>query len=464
MPDSLFAVSPLDGRYERYTAPLQEYASEAALMRARVRVEIEYLIALSTLAELPVTLTNDEQHTLRALYEDFNQHSARIIKQIETEGYGEYTATNHDVKAIEYFIRDQLPNHLTKLYPWIHFGLTSEDVTNLAYRLLIKDATTTVLLPEITDIIDQLSAEANNYKSTVMLAHTHGQPATPTTYGKELAVYADRLQREQTKLTQELDGLTGKLAGASGTFAAHHAAYPDVDWPQFARSVITELGLDYRGLVTQINPGDDIAALFQALTRINQILIDLNEDMWYYISKRYLGQQSTNTETGSSTMPHKVNPIDFENSEGNLEKANSDLTFLADAITTSRLQRDLSDSTVKRNIGSALAHCLIGYNKTRIGLSKTEPNIPQMSQELTENPAVITEAIQTILRREGIADAYEQVKAMSRGKELTLDDIHAAIDEFEIDQSTKNELHSLSPEEYVGIAEHLVTEHPHSDN
>ncbi len=458
MPDSLFAVSPLDGRYERYTAPLQEYASEAALMRARVRVEVEYLIALSSLGELPLSLTTDDRATCRALYDDFDEDSARIIKQIETEGYADYPATNHDVKAIEYFIRHQLPDHLVDVHPWIHFGLTSEDVNNLAYRLLIKEATSTVLIPHITDLLDHLITEAKNHKSTAMLAHTHGQPATPTTYGKELAVYADRLQRERKSLTQGLDGLTGKLAGASGTFAAHHAAYPDVDWSDFARSFIADLGLEYRGLVTQINPGDDLAALFHALTRINQIIIDLNEDMWFYISKRYLGQQSTSTETGSSTMPHKVNPIDFENSEGNLEKANSALTFLAEAITTSRLQRDLSDSTVKRNIGSALAHCLIGYTKTLTGLRKTEPNVTQMDQELTENPAVITEAIQTVLRRDGQSDAYEQVKAMSRGKDLTIEDIYAAIDEFDIDQATKNELKSLSPKKYVGIAEQLVTE------
>lgn len=458
MPDPLFSVSPLDGRYERYTSALTDYASEAALMRARVRVEIEYLYALSNLSELPISISSDDLQACRSLYETFDGDSARLIKQIETEGYGNYPATNHDVKAIEYFIRDQLPERLSDLHPWIHFGLTSEDVTNLAYRLLIKEATTTVLLPELTEIIDQLTADANEHKSTVMLAHTHGQPATPTTYGKELAVYVDRLDREQTKLINETDELTGKLAGASGTFAAHHAAYPFVDWPAFARSFITDLGLKYRGLVTQINPGDDLAALFHALTRINQILIDLNEDMWFYISKQYLGQQTTTTETGSSTMPHKVNPIDFENSEGNLEKANSDLSFLADAITTSRLQRDLSDSTIKRNIGSALAHCLIGYTKTLTGLRKTEPNTTQMNQELTENPAVITEAIQTILRREGLPDAYEQVKAISRGKELTLDDIHAAIDDFDIDQPTKDELKSLTPKNYVGIAEALVTE------
>jgi adenylosuccinate lyase len=299
---------------------------------------------------------------------------------------------------------------------------------------------------------------AREYRDVPMLARTHGQPATPTTFGKEMAVYASRLGQALGRVADATEGLSGKLAGASGTYAAHVAAYPDVDWPAVSRRFVESLGLDHTALTTQVNPCDDLAALFDALRGVNNVLLDLDRDVWLYVSDRYLGQEATAGETGSSTMPHKVNPIDFENSEGNLSKANADLTFLADYVTTSRLQRDLSDSTVKRNIGSALAHCLVGYSKTANGLAKVVPNEQVMREELEATPEVIGEAVQTILRREGDTAAYERVKELTRGQSVTLDDFRVLFDDLDVDESVRAELRALTPAGYTGIADELVDE------
>ncbi|ELY90481.1 adenylosuccinate lyase [Natrinema altunense] len=453
--DALYAVSPLDGRYDGRTAPLSPYASEAALMRARVRVEVEYLIALAELEATPLELDLDDRNHLRGLYQHFAEEDAQLIKKLETEGHAEFEATNHDVKAVEYFVRLRLPEG-SDASPWIHFGLTSEDVNNLAHRLLVRDAVDEVLLPQLYDVRDTLADMARDYRALPMLARTHGQPATPTTFGKEMAVYAARLGRATGHIRRATDDLRGKLGGASGTYAAHVAAYPDVDWPAFAREFVTGLGLEFEPLTTQVNPCDDLAALFDAVRGANTVLLDLDLDMWLYVSDRYLGQEAVEGETGSSTMPHKVNPIDFENSEGNLSKANSDLTFLADYVTTSRLQRDLSDSTVKRNIGGAFAHCLIGYGKTAAGLSKVVPNEQVMRDELADTPEIIGEAVQTILRREGQADAYERVKAVTRGKDVTLADFRELFDDLDVDTNVREELTALTPADYTGVAGALV--------
>lgn len=453
--DALYAVSPLDGRYDGRTAPLSPYASEAALMRARVRVEVEYLISLADLEATPLEMDLEERTHLRGLYEHFAEEDARLIKTLETEGHADFEATNHDVKAVEYFLRHRLPEG-SDASPWIHFGLTSEDVNNLAHRLLVRDAVDEVLLPELYGVRDALADMARDYRNTPMLARTHGQPATPTTFGKEMAVYAARLGRATGRIRQAADDLSGKLGGASGTYAAHVAAYPDVDWQAFARDFVEGLGLEFEPLTTQVNPCDDLAALFDAVRGANTVLLDLDLDMWLYVSNRYLGQEAVAGETGSSTMPHKVNPIDFENSEGNLSKANSDLTFLADYITTSRLQRDLSDSTVKRNIGGAFAHCLIAYGKTAAGLSKVVPNEQVMRDDLEDTPEIIGEAVQTILRREGQEDAYERVKAVTRGKDVTLADFREMFDELDVDEDVREELHALTPAGYTGVASDLV--------
>jgi len=453
----LYAVSPLDGRYARYTEPLTEYAGEAALMRARIEVEVEYLIALADLEPTPLSLDTATRSDLRELYRSFDADDAEIVKQLETEGYSGYSATNHDVKAVEYFIRLHLPEDDVQ-GPWVHFGLTSEDVNNLAHRLLLKPAVTEVLVPAIRELRDTLAGEARQYRDLPMLARTHGQPATPTTYGKELAVYAARLGRTLGRLEAATAELSGKLAGASGTYAAHHAAYSEVEWREFAAEFVGSLGLEHTPLSTQVNPCDDLAAVFDSLRGVNNVLRDLDLDMWLYVSDRYLGQEAAEGETGSSTMPHKVNPIDFENSEGNLTKANSDLTFLADYVTTSRLQRDLSDSTVKRNIGAALSHCLIGYRKAGNGLSKVTPNEAVMREELEANPEVIGEAVQTILRREGDADAYERIKELTRGRRASLDDFRDLFDDLDVDGSVREELHALTPANYVGLGDELVDE------
>jgi adenylosuccinate lyase len=453
----LYAVSPLDGRYAGRTEPLRPHASEAALMGARVQVEVEYLVALADLDATPLELDEEERATLRGLYEEFDEDDAALVKRIETEGYGDYAATNHDVKAVEYFLREGLPDDLeARASPWIHFALTSEDVNNLAYRLLVDGAVEEVLLPELREIRRALADLAREYRDVPMLARTHGQPATPTTFGKEMAVFASRLGRAIGRVKDARDGLQGKLAGASGTYAAHAAAYPDVDWPEFAREFVEGLGFEQAPLTTQVNPCDDLAEVFDALRGANNVLLDLDRDAWRYVSDRYLGQEATEGETGSSTMPHKVNPIDFENSEGNLSKANSDLVFLGDYVTSSRLQRDLSDSTVKRNVGAAFAYCLLGYTKLQDGLGKVVPNEQVMRDDLDSTPEIIGEAVQTILRREGHDDAYERVKDLTRGRRVTLEDFRDLFAELDVDEATREELLDLTPAGYTGVASGMV--------
>jgi adenylosuccinate lyase len=457
--DPLAAVSPLDGRYAARTEPLVPYASESALMRARTRVEVEYLLALADLDAIDLSVDAAARETLRSLYREFDADDARLVKRIEVDGTDEYAATNHDVKAVEYFIRVRLSAALDtsqELFPWVHFGLTSEDVNNLAQRVLVRGAVEEVLLPALADVRDALVEMAHDYRALPMLARTHGQPATPTTFGKEMAVYAARLGRVMGEVRTATDDLAGKLAGASGVYAAHVAAYPDVDWRAFAREFVSSLGFDHQPLTTQVNPCDDLAAVFDSLRRANNVLVDLDRDVWLYVSDRYLGQETTAGETGSSTMPHKVNPIDFENSEGNLSKANADLTFLSEYVTTSRLQRDLSDSTVKRNIGAAFAHCLVGYTKTSAGLSKVVPNEQMMRAELEETPEIIGEAVQTILRREGDTEAYERVKELTRGQEVTLAAFRDLFADLDVSEDVRAELAALTPATYTGVASALV--------
>ncbi len=452
VPDPLSAVSPLDGRYADRLDPLREYASERALIRARVRVEVEYLVALSGVDGVGLSLDDDERAALRAVVEGFDDEDARLVKRIETEGYAGRPATNHDVKAVEYFLRER-----TDVAPqWIHFGLTSEDVTNLAYRLLVRGAVRDVLVPELRGVRDELTALAREHRSTPMLARTHGQPATPTTFGKEMAVYAARLGRGITRVERAVGDLAGKFGGATGTLAAHRAAYPDVDWRAFAREFVAGFDLRYEPLTTQVNPSDDLAALFDALDGVNGVLTDLDRDAWLYVSEGYLRKATGDGETGSSTMPHKVNPIDFENGEGNLAVASAHLDLLAGRLPTSRLQRDLTDSTVKRTIGVALGHAYLGYRKTHSGLDGVAPDAEAMRADLRANPEVLTEAVQTVLRREGHPDAYERVKAMSRGRRLSLDELRAAIADLDVDPAVREELTSLAPEEYTGLASEMV--------
>ena len=458
MTRSLYAVNPLDGRHSTVTSRLSEYGSEAALIRTRVRVEIEYLVALSELENTDLELDNTDKTELRELYTDFGTADAKIVKKIETEGHEQFEATNHDVKAVEYFIRCETPERLQFVVPWIHLGLTSEDVNNLSHRLLTRDAVEEVVLPDLEAIRERLSDLAMEFQDLPMLGRTHGQPATPTTFGKEMAVYVSRLDRSIDRIEGAVDGLAGKINGATGTYSAQLQAYPSVDWREFGREFVSDFGFEYVEATTQVNPCDDLAELLDALRGTNNILLDLVVDSWQYISDEYLGQEPAQGAVGSSTMPHKINPIDFEIAEGNLSKANSDFQHITNEITNSRYQRDLSDAPAKRHIAAALASSLVGYERTKSGLEDVSPNVEIMRRELAENPVVLAEAIQTVLRRAGHRDAYERVRDLTRGEEVPTADIHALIDDLDIDESVRNELSDLSPEEYTGLADTIPGE------
>jgi adenylosuccinate lyase len=446
----LYALSPLDGRYLRDVEPLRPFLSEAGLFRYRVRVEVEYLIFLARAASIACVppLSAQQQAALRALYQNFRPEDAAEIAAWDSR-------VNHDVKAVEYWLRERLA--AMEMNAWgegVHFALTSEDTNNLAYGLLMRELRDTVLLPELNSLLAELRSFAHREASTPMLARTHGQPATPTTVGKEIAVFAARLERAMHALAAVV--LTGKLNGATGTFAAHAAAYPEVDWLAFSRGFVTALGLEPLLLTTQIEPHDSLASFCDALKRLNTVLLDMCQDIWRYISDDYLVQAPNPDEVGSSTMPHKVNPIDFENGEGNLGLANAMLEFFSRKLPVSRLQRDLSDSTVLRNLGSAWGYSLLSYRRIRKGLGRLAVNHNKLQHDLAAHPEVLTEAIQTVLRRVGYAQPYETLKTLSRGRALTLADLRAFVDTLEIAPAVKAELQALTPETYLGLAEKLA--------
>ncbi len=450
-PDTrLIALSPLDGRYAPDMADLRAYCSEAALFRYRVRVEVEYLIFLSRSRGIDFVpaLNVQQQGALRGLYRQFGDQEANEIAQWDRR-------VNHDVKAVEYWLRERLA--ALDMAAWseaVHFALTSEDVNNLAYSLLLREARDYVLLPALAGLSNSLRERATRDAATPMPGRTHGQPATPTTVGKEFAIFAARLDRALEQLAHIR--LTGKLNGATGTFAAHLAAYPDIDWLTFSRAFLRTLDLEPLLLTTQIEPHDTLAMLCDTLSRLNTVLIDLCQDCWRYISDGYLVQASRAEEVGSSTMPHKVNPIDFENGEGNLGLANALLEFFSRKLPISRLQRDLSDSTVLRNLGVALGHSLLAYQRIQRGLDKVAVNEERLRTELQAHPEVLAEAIQTILRRAGYSQPYEVLKGLTRGRALTLAELHAFIDTLQVDAAVRAELRALVPEEYVGLAAKLA--------
>ncbi len=452
--DSLDAVSPIDGRYRSKTGELSEYFSERALIGYRMEVEVRYLIALS---EHPETDLREFSHLEKLELERLAEHGdADFVKAIEAK-------TNHDVKAVEYYIRDKLKGtSLEDSVEWIHFGLTSEDTNNLAYGLIIVNALEDVLQPSLRSVYQELEKLSKEYADLPMLARTHGQPASPTTVGKEFKVFASRLRRQIEKL--EDFKLLVKLNGATGNYNAHHAAYPSIDWLKFSQQFINDLtdangitraAIEPNPITTQIEPHDTYAELFDLMSRINTILIDFNQDMWRYVSDDWIKQKPKEGEVGSSTMPHKVNPIDFENSEGNLGIANALFAYFSRKSPISRLQRDLSDSTVERNFGVAFAHSLIGYKSTLRGLGKIEINKEKVTEVLENHPEVISEAFQTILRRENIADPYELLKGMTRGKKATLNELREFIDGLNIPDRVRRELKEITPQNYIGIAEIL---------
>lgn len=445
--DILTAVSPIDGRYRAKTEPLAPYFSEYALMKYRVRVEIEYFI---TLCELPLPQLKDFPHelfdTLRGIYQNFSEQNAARVKEIES-------ITNHDVKAIEYFIKEEFDRigGLEAFKEFIHFGLTSQDINNTSFPLMLKETTHHVYLPLLQELVDQLNTYAEEWKDIPMLAKTHGQPASPTRLGKEVKVFAYRLER-QIELLKACP-MTAKFGGATGNFNAHHVAYPEFDWRAFGRKFVSEkLGLEREEYTTQISNYDNMAALFDAMKRINTIIIDMDRDFWQYVSMEYFKQRIKQGEVGSSAMPHKVNPIDFENSEGNLGLANAILEHLSRKLPISRLQRDLTDSTVIRNIGVPMGHMLIALQSSLKGLRKLLLHEESIRRDLDNCWAVVAEAIQTILRREAYPHPYEALKALTRTNEaITEERIHNFIQGLEVSPAVKAELMAITPHNYTGL-------------
>lgn len=444
------AISPIDGRYATKVNELSECFSEYALLKNRVKVEVIWLITLSKEAAIPECrlLSSTEEQKLRQIIVDFTPAEAEKIKKIEA-------VTNHDVKAVEYYLKEQLSGtSLDDISEFIHFACTSEDINNLSHALMLKDGLT-VLVPQQQQIIDNISQLAKQFKTVSMLARTHGQTASPTTIGKELAVFAQRLQKQSGKIN-DIE-LLGKLNGAVGHFNAHLSAYPDVDWVELTRQVIeTELGLKQNLFTTQIEPHDYMAELFDTMCRWNTILIDFNRDLWTYISMGYFGQKTIKGEVGSSTMPHKVNPIDFENSEGNCGLANAILQHLSMKLPISRLQRDLTDSTVLRNMGVGFGYSIIAYKSTLKGISKLKLNKQKLADDLNDAWEVMAEPIQTVMRKAGIEKPYEKLKELTRGQKIDRETIQKFVAGLELEDADKQRLLNMTPESYIGMADKIV--------
>jgi len=464
--DTLTAISPVDGRYRGTAEALAEYFSEYALMKMRVTVECEYLTALSETKGIGIRpLTADEKAMLRALPQ-ISIDDAQIIRKFEREGHGGIPATNHDVKAVEYFIKLKLKNSsLADVLEWVHFALTSEDVNSTAHALALRGAVEAVMLPALWKVQSEIIRLARAHADTAMLARTHGQSATPTTFGKEMNVFARRLEKQVAILKNS--SVLMKWGGPSGNYNAQMVALPQVDWLAFSHSFAERFNPDSDGkkhyvrlalneVTTQIEPHDTYAEMFDNLRRINTILIDLSQDVWRYISDGWVTQKPKEGEIGSSAMPHKVNPIDFENAEGNFGVANALFEHLSRKLPVSRLQRDLSDSTVARTFGTAFGHALIGYHALLRGFGKISVNEPALRDALTMHPEVLAEAIQTVLRVADVEMPYEKLKALTRGKQVTMEDFAVFIDGLDIGPETKTRLKALRPETYTGLAATLA--------
>jgi adenylosuccinate lyase len=450
VPEPLKALSPLDGRYSKSTENLSDYFSEHALIRYRIKIEIEYLISLSLekeIQELKPFSDNDKQK-FRKIYTTFNINDSSRVKAIEV-------ATNHDVKAVEYFIREKLEKiNKKRIFPWIHFALTSEDINNLSYSLMWQDALKKEFLPKLNEVIKKLNTISKQFANTPMLSLTHGQSANPTTFGKEIKVFIHRLNRQHSQMKNHT--LLGKFSGATGTWAAHSIAYPKVNWLQFTKKFVSSLGLEPNLITTQIEPHDSIVESYHSVIRSNNILTDLCRDIWSYVSRGILKQKRIPGEVGSSTMPHKINPIQFENAEGNLGLATAILDHFSNKLPISRMQRDLTDSTTLRNQGVAMGYSYLACKNILKGLARITVNKIKMKTELDSHWEVLAEAIQTILRKTGSDNAYEQLKNMTQGTEIT----QAAILEFvkllHIPEQEKNKLINLTPDQYIGIAAKLI--------
>ena len=437
-------ISPIDGRYKKNVSELETFFSEQALMRHRVMVEVEYLLALIEHKSFQKTrsLSKKTLNSLKGLYVEFSATHFKQIKKIEKK-------TNHDVNAVVVFVSEKLKKiGRDDLVPFVHFGLTSEDINNISYSLMTKGAVDNVMIPSVKGVLKELKALSKKTKSLSLLSLTHGQPATTTTLGKELAVFVSRVERE-IALIKKMK-LLAKLSGATGSYAAHKVAFPDLNWPLFSKRFIKKLGLEQSPISTQIEPGDSLAELLHSFVRINNIFSDFSLDMWLYISRNIFVQKNIVGEVGSSTMPHKINPIFFENAEGNLDIANNNFSFLASRITRSRLQRDLSGSTVFRNIGVGFAHSLISYKNLIKGVLRVSPNKAQMKKELDENWSILAEAIQTVLRKSGDASAYDKIKKLTRGKPLTKESYLQLVNSLDVAEKDKLALLELTPHTYLG--------------
>lgn len=448
---SLTAVSPIDGRYSDKVSLLRPIFSEFGLLKYRIQVEVRWLQKLAACADIKEVPAFSAEATayLEQIVANFNENDAIQIKQIEQ-------TTNHDVKAVEYFLKEKMAAmpELEKVAEFIHFACTSEDINNLSHALMLKIARDQVVLPQWRKIINSLKEMACLYRALPLLSRTHGQPATPTTIGKEFANVAYRMERQYQQLEQI--EILGKINGAVGNYNAHLSAYPDINWHLFSEQFVTSLGIKWNPFTTQIEPHDYIAELFNCIARFNTILIDFDRDIWGYIALNHFRQKTVAGEIGSSTMPHKVNPIDFENSEGNLGLANALLNHLANKLPISRWQRDLTDSTVLRNLGVGIGYALVAYQATLKGLSKLEVNEQNLQTELDANWEVLAEAIQTVMRRYGIEKPYEKLKALTRGKRATACDIKAFIDSLDLPQAEKNRLKTMTPANYIGYSVNLV--------
>ena len=443
--DSLLALTPLDGRYQSKTQDLRGFFSEYALIRYRIWVEIEYFLALSdTLPQLQNKIDSATKGQLRDLYRTLTPEEAAKVKEIES-------VTNHDVKAVEYYIKEAFDAlNLSWAKEFVHFGLTSQDINNTAFPMMLRGALKEVFEPALSRVLEQLRKYSHEWTEIPMLARTHGQPASPTRLGKEFGVYVYRLE-EQLKLYHAIP-FGAKFGGATGNFNAHHVAYPEIDWKQFGNCFVASLGLEREQITTQISNYDHLAALLESIARINTILVDLARDIWMYISMGYFKQRIKAGEVGSSAMPHKVNPIDFENAEGNLMLSSSIALFLASKLPISRLQRDLTDSTVIRNEGLPLGYTLIALKSLEKGLGKILLNEDAIAHDLQSNYEVVAEALQTILRREGYPNPYETLKQLTRtGEAMTAESIHRFIDTLDVAPSIKEEMRAISPQTYVGI-------------
>ncbi len=459
---SLNSISPIDGRYKKYTEALSPYFNEAASMKYKILMECEYLIALSETSGVGMRkLSEKEKILIRNLYGNFSEKDADIISQIELKGYKNIKATNHDFKAIEYFIKENLETtSLKDVLEFVHFGLTSEDASNVAYALMISESIKEVYLPVLENVAEKIGKLAKENKNIPMLARTHGQPASPTTFGKEFKIFEERLKRQIDQIKKQK--ILAKLNGATGNYNALNIAYPNVDWIKFSKNFIKKIAqlrkvnLEANLHTTQIEPHDSYIELFDILKRANFIIINFNQDLWRYISDGWISQKPVEGEVGSSTMPHKINPWFLENSEGNLGMANALFEFFARKLPISRLQRDLSDSTVLRNIGTAFAHSLIGFKYLDNQLGRVAVNKEHALEDLNNHPEIIAEAVQTILRREGAEFPYEKLKELTRGKKITMYDFSNFIDTLDVSDKVKKELKKITPENYIGLASKLA--------